>query len=48
MIDKLVEMNLSHPVTFRVQYARRGEAEGGRMDLISLLPFFQWIPLDDR
>lgn len=35
MIDKLVEMNLGHPVTSRVQYARRGEAEaeGGRMDL---------------
>ena len=48
MIDKLVEMNLSHPVTSRVQYARRGEAEGGRMDLIRLLLFFQWIPLDDR
>lgn len=48
MIDKLVEMNLSHPVTSRVQYARRGEAEGGRMDLIGSLPFFQWTPLDNR
>lgn len=28
--------------------ARPGEAERGRMDLIDLLPFFQWIALDDR
>lgn len=48
MNDKLVEMNLSHPVTSCVQYNRPEEPEGERTNLIGLLPFLQCIPRDDR